>query len=817
MGRALEGLRVVELSSSLPGALAGQLLADFGAEVVLVEPPGGHPLRSQPAFAFWARGKQSIELDLDQPDDRAVARSLCASSDVVVETFRPGVAERLGLGYEELAAENRRLVYTSITGFGRVGPYASLKGYEGLVAAKLGLPTAFQHMVARDGPAFVSVPYCSWGAAQTALQGTLAALHERERSGCGQRVDASLVQGLAAYDTWNWFVVLLTQRYPGAFLPGPPFDADGVPATGLYFRLPVLLTADGRWLQFSQTSPRLFEAFMRALDLDWMLGHPEWEGIPDFEDQGKRRAFWDRMIEAARSKTYAQWQQAFDADPDVWGEIFRQGSELLDHPQMRHDHQVVVIEDPDRGRVRQPGPLVRLDGSPAQLRAPAPRRNEHGSDLRASLHARDREGVVTSVDEHPERDRRPPLDGVTVLELGTFFAGPFGATLLADLGARVIKIEPKEGEPLRTLLPFPDLAAIKVLQGKESVVVDMTTDEGRAIVHALARRADIVLRSYRAGVAERHGVDGPALRAVNPDLIQLDAPGYGLEGPCGHRPAFAPTIGAGSGMARRNAGPAIPERADLSIEEIRRHSIRLSAAAMQVSAQPDGVAALGVATAMLLGLVARDRGAGGQSMLTTMLSTAAHALSEQMVEYEHMDAIPEADAELHGIGARYRLYEASDGWMFLAAPAPHEWHRLVEALAPFCDLGGDPRFCDEDARRANDGELAEELAATFRRRPAAEWERDLTAADVGCVAVEERVPEAVLLSEEFGRALGLVVDVVHPALDAHPRLAPLVRMSRSPGVARPAPSLGQHTDAVLGELGYSSDQIADLRARGVVA
>ena len=315
----LAGLRVLDLANTFAGALAGQLLADFGAEVVHVEPPGGSVLRSHPSYPFWARGKRSIELDLRADADAEVARGLARGADVIVETWRPGVADRFGLGYDELAAANERLVYASITGFGRTGPFSHLKGYEGLVAAKVGLPTVFSRMVARPGPAFVSVPFCSWGAAQTALQGVLAALHERERSGRGQRVDASLVQGFAAYDTWNWFIVLLTQRHPGAFTPAPPFDARGIPATGFYFRLPVLLSADGHWMQFSQTSPRLFRAFLRALGLDWMFDDPKWSEVPEFEDADKRAAMWELMIEAARQKTFAEWQQVFDDDPDVWG------------------------------------------------------------------------------------------------------------------------------------------------------------------------------------------------------------------------------------------------------------------------------------------------------------------------------------------------------------------------------------------------------------------------------------------------------------------------------------------------------------------
>ena len=143
MGGALDGLKVVDFSNALTGAHVGQLLADCGADVVHVEPPGGSVLRTQPAWPFWARGQRSVVLDLKRDDDAAVARTLAARADVAVETWRPGVAERLGLGYDDLAPRNPRLVYLSITGFGRDHPWSRLKCYEPIVMAKIGGLTAF--------------------------------------------------------------------------------------------------------------------------------------------------------------------------------------------------------------------------------------------------------------------------------------------------------------------------------------------------------------------------------------------------------------------------------------------------------------------------------------------------------------------------------------------------------------------------------------------------------------------------------------------------------------------------------------------------
>ncbi len=807
----LDGLRVIDLSNSRVGAQASQVLADFGADVVWVEPPGGSPLREQPAFPFWGRGKRSIELDLGSREGVAAVLDLAAGADVLIESCRPGVMERLGLGFEQLRERNPRLVYSSITGFGRLGPYAGAKGYEGLVMAKLGGLAAFHKMSSGDHPPFVSVPWCSFAATQLALHGVLAALLDRERSGLGQRVEANLAQGFAALDTWGWFLDLVTERYPDAYTPVEAFDQAGVPASPLVFLLLVALTKDGRWLQFAQVGLHLFVALMKALGLEWMLDHPDWQGIPLFDDKERRIALWEKMLEAAGTKTLAEWETLFEGDPDLFAELFRVGPEVLSHPQLVHDLQVIELVDPVRGRVRQPGPLVQCEATPAVIERSAP-----------ALGATDGFAWSTPAEEPqpvPAAADVPgplPLEGVTVVELAVLFAAPYGATLLTDLGARVIKVEPLDGDPIRLIMPFPETGGAKAMQGKDSICVDITTPEGRGVVHELVRTADVVLQGFRAGVAERHGLDVATLRALNPDLVYLSAPGYGTGPPDGNRPAFAPSIGAASGIARANEGGSVPEHAGLSMEEIRDGAIRLFGAATNVQLQADGIAALGVATGLLLGLLARERGAGGQAMVSSMLAIGAHAMADHVVDFEGNPGPATPDADLRGLCALYRVYDALDGWVFLAAPAGHEWQPLVEALAPYVDLAGVDRFATTESRLRHDAELVDVLAATFSTRGKDDWEQDLLAADVGCVAVSTTVIERVLKSDEIGRASGYLADVEHPTFDQHSRLAPLVRFSRSATQAKPGVLAGSSTDAVLTELGYSDTQIEDLRDRKIV-
>jgi crotonobetainyl-CoA:carnitine CoA-transferase CaiB-like acyl-CoA transferase len=766
----LSGLRAVTTANALPTAMVGQVLADYGADVYLLEPPSGSALRGHGAWSFWGRGQHSVSVDLTQRSQQERVRSLISNSDVFVDGWGTGVAARLGLDADVLMDANPRLVHARISAFGDDSPFAQLKGWDHVVLAVIGASSGFSSLAQRDGPAFVGTPFCSVGAAHLMLHGLLGALYERERSGCGQQVGATLAQGFLVYDTWNWLLRLLAHRYPGGFDMEPPYDPETlIPYTPFFFRLLVALTKDGKWVQFSQTTDRLWEAFLRACSLD--PSDPAVHDADSSEDSAVRVALWESLLAAVRRRTALEWQEIFDADPNVWAEQFRDGAGVLDHPQLVAEGRVVR----DAAGVPMPGALAHSSSWPAFTVRPTPALGADNGVLLEPSRAGSAPGAASG---------EPTLAGVTVLELGTFYAAPYGATLLAEQGARVIKVEPVEGDPIRNLIPYPELAGIKVLQGKESVVLDLATPEGQEILRDLVRSADVVLQSYRAGVAERIHCSAEDLLAINPDLLYVHSPGYGDGGPCGHRPAFAPTIGAASGLAVRSVGGpvAVPAGPDLDLTTAKRTAMKLAAGAM-AQANADGFAALGVATSMLLGLVGRARFGGAYVLRCSMLSTMTHALGDS-VTVGSGHPTPAPDARLLGLSPFQHLYPTADGWVMLSAEDEADRAALLEC----CGVGGER------------GDLEAEIGAAFLAAPAAAWQERLGARGVTCVVVAPRGVDETILLGDLGRTLGFVTTESHPNFGEYPRLAALVRFSRSASVVGPAPLLGQQTEAVLSEL-----------------
>jgi crotonobetainyl-CoA:carnitine CoA-transferase CaiB-like acyl-CoA transferase len=796
-------IRVLDFSSGMAGALATMLLADYGADVVKIEPPRGDPCWRLPAYRQWQRGKRSARLDLKSAEGRGRARELAARADVIVTSFRPGVAERLGLDFEGLAADNPRLVYCAITGFGPNGPYRDYRGYEGIVAAKAGRMTDFAGQVPRPGPVFTAVPIASYGAAQLAVQGMAAALFVRERTGRGQRVETSLVQALTTYDFFGFLATQLHRRDPRRYPLGGPDT--GIPA-GAYL---VARTRDRHWLQFANINDRLFRAFLEAIDRAALLEDPRFRTAPVVTDPEAQQALWKALLARIVEEPLAFWLERFARAPDVAVEPLITTQEALRHPQLLHNGNVIRLEDPRRGDSTQVGPLAWCSQTPARIGRPAPRSGEH---TRALL--RDLTTAPRPQPEPPGEARESPahpLTGVTLIELATYYAGPFGLTLLAELGARVIKIEALEGDPVRNFM----LDGPITMHGKESLALDLKRPEGREILHALLARADGLMHNFRPGVPERLGFDWETARRLNPEIVYLDALAYGLTGPSALRPAMHPIAGAAAGGARAQAGSGCPPPAKrpLSLDAIQEYSRQLYRAN---EGNPDPNSALGVATAMLLGLLARRRFGVGQRLITTMIGSNAHTNSEDFLNYAGKPARRLADRGLYGLDALYRLYPTADGWLFLACPSDQEWQGLCRALGREEWLR-DPRFRTAGGRRRAGATLGRRIGEILKTRSAAAWERRLGEQDVAAVEVCPTGLGTFTVEDAGMHANGFVAEARHPRHGAYLRHGPTIVFSETPSRMADSCLIGQHSRAILEELGFSAQAIDRLGQSGVVA
>jgi crotonobetainyl-CoA:carnitine CoA-transferase CaiB-like acyl-CoA transferase len=454
------------------------------------------------------------------------------------------------------------------------------------------------------------------------------------------------------------------------------------------------------------------------------------------------------------------------------------------------------VTDPVLGPVEQVGPIAQFGDAPSRLERSAPALDAHG-DLHPAAASPPRRGTAPA----------HALSGTTIVELGYFYAMPYGVTLTGALGARVIKLEGAAGDPMRVSFGAADVGGEKTMQGKESLAVDLQTPEGRQIVQELVARADVFVNSFRSGVAERMGLDHRTLAALNPRLVYVHAAGYGVDGPYAHRPIYAQVAQAVAGSIGRHGGRWLDPAFTETLSTMEAQIVVLPR--LRGIVDGDSNAALAVMTSILFALFDQRRTGRGQFLSTTMIGGNALAYADDFLRYEGKPALHTVDEENHGVSARYRLYRAAgDSWVFLAVPRPAEWERLLDVL-------GRPSAL-QDAGAADDDALAAALGDLFATREAAEWEELLVPHGVACVAAFGASHSEFTCTDPVLRETGLVVEVEHPRFGPILRAAPPVVLSETPGRVAPSCLLGEHTTAILAELGYVDEQIDDLLARRVV-
>ena len=803
MAQVFDGITVLDFTSGRAGGVATMVMSDFGAEVIKVEPPGGGKFRNSPGSIQWNRGKKSVVLDLKTPEGLDNARGLARLSDVVVENFRPGAAQRLGIDYESLRDGHPSLVYASLTSFGARGPYANYKGYDAVVAAKSGRMMMFAGQNPREGPNYVVTQGVCHAAATALIRGITAALYTREKTGRGQRVETSMLKAVTTYDHVSWIHGQMVDKRPDTYPPDPAVGTGRPNPTGY---LPAR-TKDGHWIQLGNVVERLFRSMMHSLDMDFIYEDPRFRTAPSL-DQEAVAALERIMLEKVQERTLDEWVAIFSSEAgNAAAEPYLTSEQALDHPQIVHNRNAQNLNVPRVGRTRQLGPMVNMKGTPGSTQGPAPALGQHTAEVLARLGG-DTKGKSSSVTAPMPIHA---LEGITLLDLGTVINGPLGCALVAELGARVIRIEAPDGDWGRYGVP---MSAHRTMAGSEGICLDLKTPEGQEIMGKLAAKADLLLHSMRPGAPERTGIGYEQLKKINPNLVYLYAGGYGSTGPYSHRPSMAPIAGAvsGGGVAQmgRDSFP-LPDQS-MTIDDI-------AAVAKQLKRANDGTAdhstAMVNAVGLVLGLYARERTGSAQYVESTMIAANAYLNIDDFYWHEGKQPRPLPDGDGYGLHALYRLYRAKTGWVFLACPFEDEWEALCHAIDR-ADLRHDHRFATHAAREMHDDALADELARVFATEYPMHWERLLTAADVACVKAEDRGMYYFFNEDPHVRDNDFLTQVEAPRFGEFWRYSPVVSFSETSGGAGPGPLKGQHTRPILKELGYTDDQVHDFKQRGVV-
>jgi formyl-CoA transferase len=352
------------------------VLADLGADVIKVEPPAGDSTRQMPgaigtdspSFNAVNRGKRSVVLNLKTADGREAFERLASRSDILIENYRPGVMDALGLGYETLAAANPGLIYASISGYGQTGPMREKGGFDLIAQGVSGIMSVTGDPGGR--PVKAGVPLTDLGAGLFALVGILAALNHRHATGAGQRVDASLVDAGVALSVWE-----ATEYFSGGGVPRALGSAHRMNAPYQAIRC-----ADG-YITLGAANERLFRRLCDA------LGHAEWMSMPEFADNASRVRHREALAARIESVTIGEprshWLEQLDAYDVPCGPI-NDYAQVFTDPQVLAREMVVETDHPALGALRTLGSPIKLSGTPPEVARRAPQLGEHTTEILAA-------------------------------------------------------------------------------------------------------------------------------------------------------------------------------------------------------------------------------------------------------------------------------------------------------------------------------------------------------------------------------------------------------------------------------------------------
>ena len=752
---ALVGLKVLDFGQYIPGPMLGMLLSDQGAEVIKVERPGGDPARTEPAFSTWNRGKRSIVLDLKTPEGQANAVALAKQADIVIENYRPGVADRLGIGYKALSKANPQLLYCSIPGFGEDSPHRNERGWEGIVSASTG---TYQPYDETEEPLFLPLPTASTFAAIVSAVSVGMAVVARDRNGKGQHIEVPMHSAMFS---------AIGRNLVKLFDIDPP-NLDEFPRNVMAHQYEC---KDGKFLQ-SQGGYAVFVGQLMAA-----AGRPEWveelESLYNVETDPEVIQMWKRRFEEMFLERDAkQWEDDIAAANGV-GTVCKPVEEWLSHEHALAGKMVIQVDDAQYGIMKQPGVQVRLRGTPGAIQFRAPTLGEHTDEILAELKSNTEKPAIP---KSGSESILHALEGLRVLDLCIVLAGPTCGRTLGEFGADVIKID----DPSR---PYNIPGNTDVNRGKRSIQINLKTPEGLEVFYKLLETADIVVENNRKSSLSRLGISFEQMKARKPDIIHASLNAFGYDGPWSERPGWEQLAQATAGIqVRRGGRDGTPKLLPYPMNDY-------------------GTGLMG-AYAVALAVHERNRTGQGQTVNSGLALTAGLLQSPYFLDYEGYERNEPEGLGVRGFNAKSRLYEAADGWMYFHCPDDFAWSNLTR-LADFSELSA-----------GDDAALTQSIADVISSKSIDDLSKLINPTGVSVMA--NRLVEDFRDDEDIRKA-GLIVKREHPDFGQAEHLGSVAKLSETPmRVGRPTPLLGAETDDILSEAGYTGEQIESMKLSGAV-
>ncbi|OBI83517.1 CoA transferase [Mycobacterium sp. E740] len=785
---ALDEYTVVDLSSGIAGAYCTKLLADGGATVVKVESPEGDSLRRWSAsgaaiesggdgalFSFLACSKHSVVVDPQRADDLEMLRALLRSADAVVWSRGSSVAALDEFAPAAMADAYSQLTVTAITPFGLEGPWADKPATEFTVQAWSGGVIGLGRGTPDRAPVFVAGQIGEWLTGAFAAAGTTAVP--------AGLVDVSMLE--AEILSLTYYSVSFHDALGRPFrdrrrltVPGVASASDGLVALGC------------------GTAQQWF-------DLCAMVGHDEWiDEKADLSITEQANIHAEQICEWVRDnrvEDILDLSSAFRIPNAPVGN----GATVTSF-----DHFVergTFVANPRDG-FTQPGTPYRTAPSLLRPPEPAPRLGEHTEVYRNSIPGRESALVTTrnAISAHSA------FEGLRVLDLTSFWAGPSCTHMMALLGAEVIHVESTarpDGTRLIAGVPVTEdqwWERSPIFSGlntnKKSVTIDIRSKRGVELLHELAKTCDVIVENYTPRVLDQIGLDFESVKRLRPDAIMMRMPGFGLDGPWRDKPAFAYVIEDCSGITWLTGHP--------DQNPVEPYSVG------------DPNAGVHGLNALLLALAHRRRTGEGVRIEAAMVDAALNVAAEQVVEYSAYGNLLQRQGNRGPTAAPQNLYRTSerdefgrpDDWVAIAVATDEQWAGLVGAL-------GRPGWATDelatvDGRRRNHDAVDEHLGAWCATRTGDEIVETLWAAGVPVAKVMQphRVGELPQLAHR-----GFYERVDHPVNPTARHSTLPMRISSVPQFHRsPAPLLGQHNHEVLTGLGLGADEIAELESQGVI-